>query len=397
MEQQSVTLSRWARRIGLASITAVSLAVIAACGGGGSDAGGTAATGTAFGKIEGFGSIIVNGVRYEDSAATVVNDDDEASSTSELKLGMVVEVKSDGVSNGTGTARHIGFGSGLVGPVDAVDATAGTLTVLGQSVTVSSTTVFDGITAGGLSAITAGTVVNIHGIFDPNTGVTAATRIEVKNFVPAYRLRGVVSDLDTTAKTLKIGGQSVSYAAVERVPVNLANGFVVRARLAKVQVAGVWIAERLKAAYPQLENRDNAEIEGFVTAFTSATAFSVNGIPVDASAATVEGDVALLVLGARVEVEGAVVDGVLKATKVEIKTERRDRERGFELHGLVSGLNTTAKTFSLRGLTVDYSGSVTFKDGTEAQLVDGARVEVKGALNADRTAIVATSIEFESR
>jgi len=210
-------------------------------------------------------------VRYDDSAATVVNDDDEASSTGELKLGMVVEVKSGSVSNGTGTARHIGFGSGLVGPVDAVDATAGTLTVLGQSVTVSSTTVFDGITSGGLSAITAGTVVNTHGIFDPNTGVTAATRIEVKNFVPAYRLRGVLSELDTTAKTLKIGGQPVSYAALTRVPVNLANGLVVRARLAKVKVAGVWIAERLKAAYPQLENRDNAEIEGFVTAFTSAS------------------------------------------------------------------------------------------------------------------------------
>jgi Domain of unknown function (DUF5666) len=103
-----------------------------------------------------------------------------------------------------------------------------------------------------------------------------------------------------------------------------------------------------------------------------------------------------VVFGAEVEVEGAVVAGVLVATKVELDDEEHAGDRhGFELHGLISALDKDAKTFSLRGVTVSYAGDVTFKDGTADNLAEGAKVEVKGTPSADRTALVASSIEFE--
>jgi len=55
------------------------------------------------------------------------------------------------------------FGAQVTGPVEAVDAAAGTLTVLGQGVDVTTTTVFDDSLAGGLAAVATGAVVEVHG------------------------------------------------------------------------------------------------------------------------------------------------------------------------------------------------------------------------------------------
>jgi hypothetical protein len=46
-------------------------------------------------------------------------------------------------------------------------------------------------------------------------------------------------------------------------------------------------------------------------------------------------------------------------------------------------------------VTVSYAGNVSFEDGFEADLANGAKVEVKGTPSADRTTLVASSIEFE--
>ena len=69
--------------------------------------GGSAGTGATTstlteGPITGFGSIIVNGVRFDDSAAAVSDDDDAASGRDRLKLGMQVEVESESVSDASG-------------------------------------------------------------------------------------------------------------------------------------------------------------------------------------------------------------------------------------------------------------------------------------------------------
>jgi hypothetical protein len=130
--------------------------------------------------------------------------------------------------------------------------------------------------------------------------------------------------------------------------------------------------------------------------FTSATDFEISGLKVDASNASFPDGQAGVVLGARVEVQGTVTNGVLVATKVEIETRRTPDQRPLELRGTMSNLNITDKTFALRGLTVWYGGpSVTYVGGTEATLAEGARVQVKGVLSSDRTRIEARRIEFK--
>ena len=105
---------------------------------------------------------------------------------------------------------------------------------------------------------------------------------------------------------------------------------------------------------------------------------------------------AIVAVGVEVEVEGTASNGVIMATKVSIETEDDDELAGFELHGAISTLNTTTKTFVLRGVTVSYGGTaVVFKGGMESDLADGRRVEVKGILSTDGTKLQATTIRFE--
>ncbi len=379
-------------------------ALLAGCGGGGDAAPDSAGTGAApasfaSGPISGFGSIIVNGVRFDDSTATVTDDDGTPSSKDNLRLGMTAEVHGGAISDdGTGPrakAAEIVFGAALVGPVASIDATAMTCVVLGQTVQVLDTTVLDDRLVGGFAGINVGTLLEVHAQLDPATGVYTATRVGPTAAGNGYKIRGIVAALETTARTFTIGGTLISYATVASVPVGLANGQLLSVRLQTTQVAGAWVATRLSGVQLRVDDDNDARIDGTITAFTSTTSFSVNGIPVDASQAEFQGGTAPVVLGAQVEIRGTSSNGVIVASRVSIETHDDVKQTGFELHSAVTALDSVAQTFVLRGVTVSYaSPGVEFKDGTAAQLAVGVQLEVKGTLSGDGTQVQATRIEF---
>lgn len=386
-------------------LLALSAAVITACGGGG-DSGGTTsaatekATAYAAGPISGFGSVIINGVRYDDSRAVVTDDDDRARARDLLRLGMMVEVdaKALNAAAGTGEALRIRYGSEIVGPVDAAPTATG-LVVLGQTVTITDATVFDSGLTGGLAAIKQGDVLEIHAQFDAATQAYRATRIESAAGATTYKLRGTVANLNTMAKTFTLGGQVVNYGGIasDDLPPNLADGLRVRVRLQTTQVNGEWVATAVRTGIRKVEDRPDGDVRGAITVFKSATDFEINGLKVNASNASFPDGNAGIVLGAMVEVEGAIVDGILVATKVELEGAHTMDMRGFELHGLISGLDTSAKSFMLRGIKVNYGGAaVVWKGGVAADLADGKQVEVKGMPSMDRTQLVATLVQFEN-
>jgi len=386
--------------LGAASLGATSL--LAACGGGGgesADDGAASAASFTSGPISGFGSVIVGGVRFDDTLALIVDEDGNRATRGDLKLGCVIDIDAGRIdrAEARAVALRIMLGGALVGPVGAVDTTATTLTLLGQTVLVTTSTVFDAAITGGLAGLTVGNVYEVHGLFDPANNRFVATRIAPKSGATEYRLRGVISELDTTARTFKIGSELINYAGVPNadVPSTLANGQFVRVLLQTTQVNGAWVAIRLRHSVRTFEPRPDVHVEGVITVFTSAQSFEINGLHVDATNATFPDGTAGIVLGARVEVEGSIVNGVLVATKVEME-DRRDRGRRLlEFRGEMGNLDTTAKTFALRGLTIWYGGTVTYGNGTETNLANGKIVEVKGVISADRTRVEARRIEFK--
>jgi hypothetical protein len=372
--------------------------LLAACGGGGGDDSGTTVSSSGYtsGPITGLGSIIVGGVRFEDNAARVEDDDGNSRSRSELRLGMVVEVESSSIDDnlGRGVAALVRFGAEMKGPVASIDSAAQTLRVLDQTVEVRAETVFDALLVGGFAAIQVGQILEIHALFDSSTGRYLATRIELEDNANEYRLRGLISQLDTTAKTFRIGDAVINYATADvRDAPALANGQRVRVRLQTTQVGGQWVATRIRRGVANLDRVPDARIRGFVNGFVSPQQFQVNGIAVDASGASrVEGVVRE---GALVEVRGRVENGTLIASRVKVIDRGGDEIKRFELHGTVSALDTTAQTFMLREVKVSYAAVVEWKDGRPSDLANGREVEVKGFWAEDRSAMLAAVIEFE--
>lgn len=372
-------------------------ALVAACGGGGSDSGAAGGGTYAAGRISGFGSIVVNGVHYDDSRATVTDDDDgSVRSARELKLGMTVEVEAHGFDDSgnhpTATASSIGYSSLVRGPVESLAADG--FVALGQTVKVTATTVFDDSVTGGLAGITVGTVVKVYGTLDATTGVYTATRIEAG---PAneYRLRGVVGAVDATARTLTVGAAVIDLSGIG-LPAGLQAGDRVRLKLATAKnAAGQWVATELRTPQARVRSSSRAEIEGVISTYTSATSFSVDGTPVDARNARFDDGRSGLAAGVRVEVEGALVDGVLVATKVEIEDDDEDRANGFEVEGAIASVDAAAQTFVVRDVNISFAGGVSFRNGTAANLLVGQRVEVKGSLAADGCTLAASSIEIK--
>ncbi len=368
--------------------------IVAGCGGGVGEGG----TGNGYtqGTISGFGSIFVNGVRFDDSGASVQDADGGGRSRDDLKLGMTVEVESGAIdsASASATAARIRFGSELLGPVAAVDLAGASFTLLGQTVQVAANTVFeDGLA--GLAALATGQFVEVYASFDPATGYRA-TRVERKSSEPsAFRLRGIVAGLDKGSQRFTIGGAQFDYSGATGVPTNLDNGSYVRLTIEKAAAGTTsWKVTAFAAGTRALPDSDEAHLRGFVTAFTSASAFSVNGLPVDASRASVSGG--SVALGVKVDVEGPVRGGVVQATKVQLRTESDDEHEEFQLIGSITSVDAANQTFLLRGVTVSYAGNPRVDDGTLADLKAGRNVEVRGELSSDGNRLQATRITFKN-
>jgi Domain of unknown function (DUF5666) len=381
------------------------LAAIAGCGGG-VDSGGALPVPVpptlAMGAITGFGSIIVNGVRYDESGATIEDDDGKMLSSAQLKLGMQATVLASAISNNaagvsSATASAVAVRSNIIGPIEAIDRATAQLTVLGQRVAVVASTVFGEALPMGLAALAVADVIEVHGTYDSVTGRYVATRIERRTDAPAtYKLRGTVATLSVTARTLAIGMAVIDWSAVapSNPSATLAPGTVVRITLATTpSPAGIWRATALNSSRVMLGDRDRVEVEGRVTAFKSSSDFEVNGLPVNAASATFANGGAGVVLGAKVEVKGRAVGGVIVAQTVA--AENDNDAGGFELHGSIESVDAPAQRFVARGITVVWSAATRFDSSTPADIQIGRQVEVKGVLSADGTRVDATEVHVE--
>jgi Domain of unknown function (DUF5666) len=396
-----VQQARFLLRRCLLALGAVAL-TLAACGGG--DGGQLATVGTggtgafSVGAITGFGSVIVNGLRFDDSSPTLsVSDEDGPRAKSDLKLGMVVRVEGSTSTSGSAsaTASSIVFDSELLGPASVNTATK-VITVIGQKVQTGNTTVYDASLPMGLGGIRNGDVLEVHGFLNPRDNELQATFIERKTGTPTkYKISGNVSALSSGSKTFQIGNETISFAGLSGsdVPQGLVNDMAVKVRLAPSgpNAFGTWTATRVRQNKDALPDKEEAEVEGVVTAFTSTSTFSVGNVAVNAANASFRDGSANVFLGARVEVKGSLVGGVLAANQVKAEDDNE-----LELKDNIASLNVTDKTFVLKGQTVSYGGAVQYEGGGEANLANGRKVEVKAQPRPNSSVFDATKIKFEN-
>ena len=324
---------------------AILLALFAGCGGGGSGdsltpppttpppSGGIGRNGVAVGPITTFGSIVVNGVRYETNSATFLLDG-VAGTQDDLKVGQIVSVKGTINDDGTtGTADEVTFDDSVKGPVESVDLALKQLVVLGQTVLVSLDTSFDdSFSPASLEGVAVGQIVEVSGQFNAN-GNIVATRIEPKPAGTMFEVHGTVTGLNTMAQTFSLNALVVDYSSATLdnfVGGQIAEGDFVEAKGMALGAAGELLATKveLESLLPDTADGDRVEIEGFITRFVSAQDFDVAGVPVTTTGATtyLGGAAADLGLNVKVEVEGDInASGVIVATKVDIRRSKAVR------------------------------------------------------------------------
>lgn len=306
---------------------------------GGSNGGNT--DGTGIGPVTGFGSVIVNGVKYDDTGIDNTNFfDGHGRTKAALMAGMMVKVTATGVNDvsGTGTATKIVVLRHVDGPLDDNGVTLATnrMKVMGQTVVMDTTTVFDNVidlvAVDNLAKAGKRPELEIHGIAD-NTGTIHATFIHKwsDNVVTGrdVQARGTVASLNTThtVTVFTLGAATVNISTPP--PVGLADGLFV-------------------------------EVKG---------TFRVSDNTLLATGVTIEDPAAGQGVGDLVKAEGYVKRIVTAGAQ-------------FELVG-ADGLQL-----------INWStGTAAFKDGTAADLLAGARVEVEGKRNLDKT-VAAKEISF---
>jgi hypothetical protein len=386
--------------------------LLAGCGGGsdgsvaGIDRTGGPAT-ASYGVVTGFGSVIVNGVHFDTSHA-VIDVDGRIGAQSDLAVGDVVLVKGSLAAGATsGTADTVTFDDNVEGPIAVIDAAAGTLIVLGQTVRVDADTSFDdSISPPSLAGLAVGDVVEVTGLV-ASDGSIGATRLDRKPVGGEIELTGIVANHDAATKRFSINAQVVDYSAAQLQDFpsgSIANGQRVEVKAAKL-TAGVLDATRVELKPDDLAGAagDRREIEGFVSRFVSATDFDVAGVRVTTNAQTaftggVAGDLGLNV---KVEVEGALDSaGTLVATKVDIR-----RAAAVRIAAQVDSVNAAAGTFVILGITVKVDALTRIEDKSSQQLRPfaltnlntGDYVEVRGGeLPAGGGQVLASRLEREN-
>ncbi len=338
--------------------------VLSACGVGGLDqiaSGGTSGTGfpiTSSGVMR-VGSVVLNGVRFEDSAATV--SDDRARDAGQLADGMFVKlrglVRDDGVN---GTAERVEVRNEVRARIQSINPIANpqSFVVGGLTVLVSADTRYANAT--GFSALSVGTRVEVHGLRDVS-GQLRASRVEVVAAAAgADELRGRVSNPDPGENRFTLNGNvTVNFEGATLVPAGTTKSALTSG--AAVEVHGSFNAagtvftavsvELEDLSDPDMSGREGEkrEVEGFVSGFTAQPGvFQVNGRSVQTNAATrfVGGTATDLANNVEIEVKGTIVSGVLVASEIEFEHAR------VELRGKVSAVDPSTRTITVLGQTV---------------------------------------------
>ena len=378
---------------------------VTSCGGGVVGSGGTGnASGQTSGTVNGFGSVIVDGISFDDRAAAVsaeVAPGVEAASDVKLGHRVVVDYQVSGV------AAKVHVDAALAGPVGAVVA-ADQFTMLGQAVTVNAIGSAGPITqfGGGYTSaadVRASDAVEVHGLLVHRNAsyVIQATRVDKLAAAPAYlRVTGLVANLATgTAAGFTLGSLTVDAATAAVLPTGavLANGQTVTllALPASLTLPGTGGA-RLAAAQIRVREFGGAGLDDYVSGSVSqldpvAKSFVLGSLVVNYTSATVTPLAPALANGLYVQVRGMVgTNGVLAATAVSIRDAGSDAEA--ELKGNILGYVAASKTFSVRGVAVDASRALI--TGCPATgLAEGLFVEIEGAVAT--TGVLATKVQCE--
>ncbi|KAF0221580.1 MAG: hypothetical protein FD174_349 [Geobacteraceae bacterium] len=386
------------------------LLCLTGCDGGGAVAGGgggISGSGVVTGQITGFGSVIVNGIRFSrkaglaDDRVKLMFENNTSAREDNLRIGMIVTVKGafDSAS-GAGEYESIEFQPEIRGPLDdaGVDPAANRIRIMGRDIQVEANTAFDSIRdldeMNGELQAGHRPELEISGNLD-NAGVLHATRIARKaaDFTAGpVQIKGMITT--ATANGFSIGTRSVVVDADTEfrnmTPTEIAAGLLVEVK--GVLNGAIFTAARVeKKNAVEADVNDNVRVKGTAVGGVSNDTFTINGpngaISVNTAAASfIKGGAAatpaIVTAGATLQVEGTLrTDGSIAAVKVSVEVEKTVKLEG----NAVAGAFNAGTALTLNGVTVNIVPTTRLVDKTgmaltPASIIAGDHLQITGVI-----------------
>jgi len=389
----------------IALLLALALASCKSNGSGMMAGGGIGGTGIiSSGYITAFGSIVVNGTRFDTGNASVIIEGEEIGIGDQavldnLDIGRVVTVEGTGSGDANNaTAVKVTYNDDVQGPVERIrdiDPTTKEIVVLGQTVILNVITKFKGTAFG---TIAPNDVVEVSGMSD-DLGVIWATFLEkTGDFTPgvSVEVKGIVDNLDSDAQTFRINEITVDYSMADTIglPEGVpADGLLVEVEGTLNAAGGEMLATKIELE-DDLGDVEANEIEvmGFVTDVVSDFEFAVGNyvVRIDAATLFVDGAPEDLGLGVKLEAEGSLADGILYAWEIEFWAPDQ-----IEVEGMVTDIVSISE-FTVGDQVVRTDAETVFEGGTPDDIAYGVNIEIKGTpVDSAHSILIADKVSFE--
>ncbi len=246
---------------------------------------------TSKGIITGFGSVFINGVRFETENSRIISEDDgslisQNPSDAELQdllgLGQVITVSGSQSDSNNGIANTISIDNELLGQVSSVSPTTASFVVLGQTVSVTPNTIID------------------------DSIIEAVRGTEIPNDLPFSSLSESLAQLLPLGMTVEISGLPSQ------------NGFVAT----RIEDVDNQASTGLTTNTPV-----SVEVKGIISGLTSSQ-FDINGLVVIYDSSDLDSEDfsnKVIANGQFVEVHGSVISSnMIEATRIEIENQFSD-------------------------------------------------------------------------
>jgi Domain of unknown function (DUF5666) len=383
-----LSMTTFLRRAVLRPVQFLATALLMSCGGSdgvGSGGTGLASSGSQYGAINGFGSVIVESNRYDDSMATVTIEEDPANprtvTNADLRLGMQVQV----VFDSTDRALSIRAIPSVLGRIDVL--TASTMQVAGQTIVLTGTPavplVLDG--AASLSELAVGDRVVVYGRLDHYNRVLA-TRIErrASSQSAVTRVSGPVSAIAPGGTAFTIGGLAVAMhlnTVKQPAGFTLAIGQKITVWASADPASGALTASLLKLDPEEVISDSTWRSSGAIRDLaTAGKTLRLGEVLVDYSSSRFQdGVVSDLANGKIIRVKGVSRQGVLVASEIQftVVSATVDDDDRTDSSGTVTNY-VSAMSFYVRGTAHSLLANAEIRNGSLSKLRDGAKVRVRG-------------------
>jgi hypothetical protein len=366
------------------------------------------------GVVTGFGSIVVNGSKFDTSTAAVIINGEQIgvgdeSVQNNLDIGRVVTVEGTGILDDINAkAVRVIYQDNVRGPIESmqdIDATTKEIEILGQIVIVNVITKFKETQ---FDSLAVDDVVAVSGYLDDNEIIRATFLEKIGDINPTFEVIGFVKNLNSVLNSFMINDLKVDYSSIagdlpQGIP---AEGLFVEVE-GRLAAGGELLAANLEIA-DELGGDDGDEVEvmGFVTEVISENGIikfkignqEVHVDPDPQVVIYVDGSPNDIAPGQKLEAEGSLEDGILVADEIEFWEPDQ-----IEVEGVVTEVDLSGDPIKFTISNQDGSQVVEadtdttiFEDVNPGEIDIGMKIEIKGVpLDNQISVLIADKVSLE--